>query len=524
MLAGTAAIPAFASAEATYELPLTPDRIQSNFQNMWYLTGSQNSSGDEMPGEIPNEVLQNMTKIEVTMPERESEPGSPDGLVFVLGGFGDWWSQSDLIPWKNGKVTVTANDFPKKPADVYLIDEDNTGGYLVIVDGWWTATWAELGVTNITITYTTSGGGGNGGGNGGGTTNPLDTASDWAHNHITSGLAKGFIPSDVQANYRATITRSEFCRMAVLWVEYATGKKIDAVLADKGLSTDTGAFTDTSDPAILAAAALGITAGVGGGLFNPNGEFNREQAATMILNTLEALGADVDAPASTFADISAAAGWAVAGISFVQANGIMSGVGNNNFDPKATYTREQSVATFNQIDLAKFVEVEPVEIEDCDEDCEDECCKVIVIVDVEEPEEAGSFTLTTLKPARVVSNVQNYFYLVNSADAGGNPMFGEIPNYVMQRMTKIEITMPFYDPGLYAIIGSFGDWWVQSVDIPWSNGKVTINAGDFPKKPSDVFVFNGEDSGGFLVLIDGTWSVRWDDLGVTDITIHYGAK
>jgi hypothetical protein len=143
-------VPAMA---ATYTLPLRPDKIQSNVQNLWYLVDSADSGGNDMNGKIPNEVFQTMTKIEVTMPQRESEPGSPDGLVFVLGGFGDWWCQTESIPWRNGKVTVTANDFPKRPSAVYLIDEDNTGGYLGIIDGWWTATWAELGVTNITITY-----------------------------------------------------------------------------------------------------------------------------------------------------------------------------------------------------------------------------------------------------------------------------------------------------------------------------------------------------------------------------------
>jgi len=145
-------VPAMA---ASYSLSIRPDKFQGagNVQSMWYLVDSQDSSGNDMNGKIPNEVLQTMTKIEVTMPQRESEPDSPDGLVFILGGFGDWWCQTESIPWKNGKVTATAADFPKKPSDVYLIDEDNTGGYLVIVDGWWTNTWAELGVTNIAITY-----------------------------------------------------------------------------------------------------------------------------------------------------------------------------------------------------------------------------------------------------------------------------------------------------------------------------------------------------------------------------------
>jgi hypothetical protein len=178
----------------------------------------------------------------------------------------------------------------------------------------------------------------------------LTTASTWAHEGITSAIEKGFVPEDIQGEYTNVITRQEFCRMAVKWVEYALGKDIDTILAEKGLSIDPNAFTDTDNRYILAAFALGITAGTGEGIFSPDGEFNREQAATMIMNTARAIGADVsDPPASSFGDLGTAAGWSHTGISFVQANGIMQGVGNNNFDPKAKYTREQSIVTFDNI-------------------------------------------------------------------------------------------------------------------------------------------------------------------------------
>ena len=138
--------------------------------------------------------------------------------------------------------------------------------------------------------------------------------------------------------------------MAVKWVEYATGKSIDTVLAEQRLTRDPGAFTDTSDPDILAASALKITSGVGNNQFNPGGQFSREQAATMIMNACRAIGANVsNPPASGFADIGTAEGGAVDAINFCRANGIMSGTGNDNFSPKAVYTREQSIVTFNNI-------------------------------------------------------------------------------------------------------------------------------------------------------------------------------
>ena len=135
----------------------------------------------------------------------------------------------------------------------------------------------------------------------------LDSTSAWAREGITAAVEKGFVPADIQGRYSSVITRQEFCRMAVKWVEYATEKSIDDLLAEKGLTRDAGAFSDTSDPDILAAFALCITSGVGGGRFAPEGKFSREQAATMIMNTCRAIGANMGTPpASGFSDMGAA--------------------------------------------------------------------------------------------------------------------------------------------------------------------------------------------------------------------------
>jgi hypothetical protein len=179
---------------------------------------------------------------------------------------------------------------------------------------------------------------------------PLDTASTWARTSITEAVGKGFVPYDLQDSYTNVISRQEFCRLAVKWLEYATGNHINTVLTNNGLSRNPNAFTDTSDSDILAAYALGITSGVGNNRFNPYGNINREQAATMIMNTVRALGVNVsNPPRSGFSDISTASSWAQSGISFVHAYGIMQGTGNNNFSPSTLYTREQSIITFNNI-------------------------------------------------------------------------------------------------------------------------------------------------------------------------------
>jgi len=181
----------------------------------------------------------------------------------------------------------------------------------------------------------------------------LDTAAAWAHEGINAAFNKGFIPADIQDNYTAVITREEFCRMAVRWVEYALGMSIDEILAERGLSRFPNPFADTSDLDILAAYALGITAGTSPTTFDPKGLFTRQQAATMIMNTCKVIGAGTEyIPLSDFTDMDDAAAWARPGINFVRANGIMSGTNTivAVFSPNATYTRQESIVTFNNID------------------------------------------------------------------------------------------------------------------------------------------------------------------------------
>jgi hypothetical protein len=91
--------------------------------------------------------MQNMTKIEIFMPQNAG------GIEAVLGGHGvgNSWVSSGARPWADGKVTINSSDFPHRPADVYKFEGSTTGGYLILVDGWWGKTWSELGVTKIVI-------------------------------------------------------------------------------------------------------------------------------------------------------------------------------------------------------------------------------------------------------------------------------------------------------------------------------------------------------------------------------------
>ena len=187
----------------------------------------------------------------------------------------------------------------------------------------------------------------------------FDTAAKWALSEIYSALNKGFVPEEIQNGYSDVITRQEFCRMAVMFVEYALYNDIDIILSDKGLTRDPDTFTDTSDPYILAAFALGITNGTKAptdtapGTFTPDGQFSRQEAATMLMRVCIVIGIDAESspPAPDFVDMDDADIWAHEGISYVRAIGIMNGTSATTptFSPKGTFTRQESIVTFDRI-------------------------------------------------------------------------------------------------------------------------------------------------------------------------------
>lgn len=176
----------------------------------------------------------------------------------------------------------------------------------------------------------------------------IDSASEWAYEHIDNAKDKGFLTAEIQADYQAPVTRGEFVRLAMSWLNYYYDMTDNGLLAERGL--ERGSFSDTTDPVILAAAALGITAGVGDGRFGVDDQFNREQAAVMLTRVFNILGENTDnAPAFGFSDIDAANVWARDAINYVGSSGIMAGVGGNRFDPMAAFSREQSIIVFNKM-------------------------------------------------------------------------------------------------------------------------------------------------------------------------------
>jgi len=180
----------------------------------------------------------------------------------------------------------------------------------------------------------------------------IEKVSPWAVLDIEKAIYLKLIPTSMQNNYRENISRADFCKLAINFLVQKTGKQIDELLMENNVSINYNAFTDVSDKEILAANALGIVSGLGNGRFNPDGKISRQEAAVMLMRTAKLLDVEMGDEVETFADSHAFADWAKDAIAFVSSlkdktnnAKVMGGVGNGNFSPNSSYTREQAFVT-----------------------------------------------------------------------------------------------------------------------------------------------------------------------------------
>ena len=162
-------------------------------------------------------------------------------------------------------------------------------------------------------------------------------ASSWAKSELDKAAEYGLITDRIKGNMAGKVTREEFAEIAVKLYEKYTG-----------LSATVGnaSFIDTNNPEILKAANLGLVTGIGNNKYAPNDLVTREQMATILLRALKVINPSADfstADVNLFADDNLVESWARDGVYYCSKAGIVTGVGNNMFDPDGNATREQAV-------------------------------------------------------------------------------------------------------------------------------------------------------------------------------------
>ena len=168
--------------------------------------------------------------------------------------------------------------------------------------------------------------------------------SEWANEGLAKAEELGLIPDCLEGqDLTSPITRAEFAAVAVKTYEVLSGTPAIPAIATP--------FTDSKDVEVLKAYNLGVVAGTSATTFAPDALLNREQAATMLTRVFQRvtipgwpennppLEYTKPAPFVDDADIS---NWAKDSVYFMAANGIIAGVGNNKFAPKAVTTEQQA--------------------------------------------------------------------------------------------------------------------------------------------------------------------------------------
>ena len=187
-----------------------------------------------------------------------------------------------------------------------------------------------------------------------------EEAASWALDEVGKAKNHYLVPAALANRYTSPITRDHFVLLInslflSKTAEAGAGQGVGLVdfAARKNLSVydcpfediNNRYFADTAHNYVVAANKLGIINGKSATSFDPNGLLTRQEAATILRRTAQALGVDASFAATSYQDNSLISDWASEGVGYVTSKGVMSGVGDNSFDPLGNYTYQQAYLT-----------------------------------------------------------------------------------------------------------------------------------------------------------------------------------
>lgn len=231
-----------------------------------------------------------------------------------------WSSDKQTATWTvDGQVMATAADYPYS----FRLDTAAlaTGSHTVAV------TFSD----GATKSYTFQ------------TTAPAILASNnaqvdgWAKDQVNEAIASGLVAAGLGEDYRVKITRAQFAATTV--------KLYEAMSGEKAAPAAENPFTDTSDPVILQAAELGFVYGITDDTFAPGSLVTREQAAAMLSRVYTKLGGEIpQVTATSFTDDGGISSYAKSSVAFMAEKGIVSGKGENRFDPGGSASVQEALS------------------------------------------------------------------------------------------------------------------------------------------------------------------------------------
>ena len=177
--------------------------------------------------------------------------------------------------------------------------------------------------------------------------------SNWAQAAVQTAQEAGLVPEELNIAYDTAITRAEFCSLAA-----SLYRVWDANEQLKEITPSSVSFTDCTDEDVLLCASVGVVNGVGDGRFAPASPIQRQEAASM-LHRLAALRTDYfdstkNKMPHVFLDGENICAWARSDVYWAYNNGVMTGTGDNAFNPTGQCTREQSIVTMLRLYDASY--------------------------------------------------------------------------------------------------------------------------------------------------------------------------
>lgn len=166
----------------------------------------------------------------------------------------------------------------------------------------------------------------------------------WAYDAIEKLADKGILNGKGDGSFApdSGVTREEFVKIIV--VAFDLNVEAENTFSDVASDRWSAGY-------IASAAALGIVNGDGAN-FNPTNVITRQEMAVIIHRVFEHLEAEVSGEAVTFDDDSEIADYAKSAVETLTAAGIINGMGDGTFAPKATVTRAQSAkVVYGLLDL-----------------------------------------------------------------------------------------------------------------------------------------------------------------------------
>ena len=163
--------------------------------------------------------------------------------------------------------------------------------------------------------------------------------SDWFYNPVCFVYSQGLMTGTSENTFEPNTSLSRAMLVAVL-------HRLEGSPAASAGDFSDVASGDWYAQAVNWAASVGVVNGFDDGTFQPNTAISREQLAAILMNYAQYKGQDVSARATldTYNDATAISSWANDVMSWAVAEGLLTGVTNDQLQPQGNATRAQVAA------------------------------------------------------------------------------------------------------------------------------------------------------------------------------------